>query len=325
MSHLDNREAGEISALTVDYRIQDVVDGFFASNPYTARLLQRDNVRVDGADRIQQPIIFGRLNGGSYSDQDAFNTVRKRVVIPAYFDWKQYYVDITISGLDNLRNSGAAKIIDHTNVLMDVAAMSGADYVGDDMYLDGTGNNNKAISGLRLALDNGATYATYGGITRTSGAAAGTESYAVSGQVNTTGGAFTLGFANSEFQTAVLGREKPDLWLTTQAIWNLMWERAQPTQRFPAGNSQNQMAAIGFDTISINGADVVVDSKVPSGQWFGLNTRWHKMIVHSTRMWSFTGWKYPTNADQMIGQLLWAGELVVQQPRLNFFTSNITS
>lgn len=324
MPHLDNREAGEIAAMTVDYRIQDVVDGFFGSNPYAARLLQRDNVRVDGGDRVQQPIIFGRLNGGSYSDNDTFNTVRKRVVVPAYFDWKQYYVDITISGLDNLRNSGAAKIIDHTNILMDVAGISGADYVGDDIYLDGTGNNNKAISGLRLALDNGTTYTTYGGITRTSGAAAGTESYAVSGQVNTTGGAFTLGFANSEFQSAVVGREKPDLILTTQSIWNTWWERVQPSQRFAAGDNRNQMANIGFDTLVFNGADVVVDSKVPSGQWFGLNTRWVKMIVHASRMWSFTGWKYPTNADQMIGQLLWAGEQVVQQPRLCYFTSNIT-
>jgi len=84
------------------------------------------------------------------------------------------------------------------------------------------------------------------------------------------------------------------------------------------------MANIGFDTLVFNGADVVVDAKVPSGQWFGLNTRWVKMIVHVSRMWSFTGWKYPTNADQMIGQILWAGEIVVQQPRMCYFTSNIT-
>lgn len=324
MAHTDTRELGEISAMTVDYKIQDVVDGFFGANPLAARLLQRDHVRVDGADRIMQPIIYGRLNGGSYADLDTFNITRTRVITSAVFDWKQYYVDITISGLDGLKNSGAAKIIDHTSTLMDVAAISGADYVGDDIYLDGTGNNNKAISGLRLALDDGTTYATYGGITRTAAAVAGTESYAVSGQIDTTGGAFTMSLMNSRFQDAVLAREKPDLILTTQAIWNIWWDRVQPSQRFASGDTRNQMASIGFDTLVFNGADVVVDSNVPTTQVFFLNTRWIKLIVHAARMWSFTGWKYPTNADQQVGQLLWAGELVVNQPRLNSLVTNIT-
>ncbi|MEE9568950.1 MAG: phage major capsid protein [Candidatus Binatia bacterium] len=324
MSHLDSREAGEISAMTIDYRNQDVVDGFFDSNALAARLLQRDNVRIDGADKIQQPIIFNRLIGGSYNDLDTFNTNRRRVVMYGLFDWKQYYVDLTISGLDNLKNSGAAKLIDHTNTLMDIAKLSGPDYVGDDMYLDGTGNSNKAISGLRLALDDGSTYTTYGGITRASTDAAGSEGFAVSGQVDTTGGTFTLGLMNQRQQDAVVSREKPDLIMTTQTIWNLWWDRVQPSQRFNAGDERNNMASVGFDTIVFNGADIVVDAKVPSGQVFFLNTRWMKMIIHTNRMWNFTGWKHPTHQDSMIGQLLWAGELVVQQPRLCSFVSNIS-
>jgi hypothetical protein len=269
-------------------------------------------------------MLFGRLTGGSYSDLDTFDTARKRVITTMIFDWKQYYVDITISGLDQLKNGGAAKIISHTDILMDAAAMSGPDYVGDDLYLDGSGNQNKAITGLRRAYDSGATYADYGGITRTSGAAAGTESAAASGNVDTTGGAFSLSLFNTNFGTAQVGREKPDLVTTTQAIWNLMWDRVQPAQRFQAGDSRNQMASVGFDSIVINGADIVVDSKVPSGQMFMHNTKWIKMIVHSNRMWSFSDWKYPTNNDSMIGQLFWAGEIVVQSPRLQQFTSSIT-
>lgn len=324
MPHLDNREAGEISAMTIDFRIQEVVDGFFDSNPLAARLLQRDNVRIDGADRIQQPIIFNRLAGGSYSDLDSFDITRRRTVVYGLFDWKQYYVDLTISGLDSLKNSGAAKVIDHTNTLMDIAQLSGPDYVGDDLFLDGSGNGSKAISGLRLALDDGTTYTTYGGITRAAADVAGSEGFAVSGQVDTTGGTFTLGLMNQRQQDAVVAREKPDLIITTQTIWNLWWDRVQPSQRFQAGDDRNQMASVGFDSIVFNGADVVVDSKVPADQVFMLNTRWMKMIIHANRMWSFTGWKHPTNQDSMIGQLLWAGELVVQQPRLSSLITNVT-
>jgi len=324
MAHLDNREAGEISAMTIDHRIQEVVDGFFDSNPLAARLLQRDNVRIDGADKIQQPIIFNRLAGGSYADLDSFDISRRRTVVYGLFDWKQYYVDLTISGLDNLKNSGAAKIIDHTNTLMDLARLSGPDYVGDDIFLDGSGNSSKAISGLRLALDDGTTYTTYGGITRAAADVAGSEGFAVSGQVDTTGGTFTLGLMNQRMQDAVVAREKPDLIVTTQTIWNLWWDRVQPSQRFQAGDEKNQMASVGFDSIVFNGADVVVDSKVPADQVFMLNTRWMKMIIHANRMWSFTGWKHPTHQDSMIGQLLWAGELIVQQPRLNSLVTSVT-
>lgn len=318
----DNRVLGEIAAMTIDHRIPDLVDNFFQSNPLIVKLLQRDKVDVDGGEKIRQPVIYGQLNGGFYSDLDTFDVSRKETVTEMLFDWKQAYINITISGLESLKNAGAAKIRDQANYKMDNAQMTGADILGTAIYSDGSSYGGKAITGLRRAIDDGTTYTTYGGITRSS--TRGTEGYAVRGNFDTTGGVFSLGLMNSTWSNAVVANEKPDYIATTQSIWNKWWDRVQPAQRFNAGDSRNQLANAGFDVIRHNGADVVVDQHCPAGHVYFLNCKWIKFITHSKRQWTFTGWKYPTNQDAMIGQLLWAGELVVQSPRLQAGISNVT-
>jgi len=68
----------------------------------------------------------------------------------------------------------------------------------------------------------------------------------------------------------------------------------------------------------------VVDSHVPSGSVYFLNTEYIKLIIHSQRNWSPTGWKYPTNQDAAIQQLLWAGELVIPSPRMQVLATAVS-
>ncbi len=78
------------------------------------------------------------------------------------------------------------------------------------------------------------------------------------------------------------------------------------------------MAQIGFDAINFNGAACVVDSHVASGSIWGLNTKRIKLIMHEKRDFYFTGFKIPLAQDAIVGQILWAGNLVNSAPRLNF-------
>jgi len=316
-----------IGTATVAARIPDIIDNFFGSNPLLARLLQRDggngtHVVLDGGKEIRQPYIYTDLNGGSFRDLDTFNTNRKENTTELVFPWSQYYVNITVSGLDSMRNSGGKKVYDHVNHQMDVAVMTAGNLLGTDIFLDGTGNNSKALVGLLAGISDVNVTATYGGITRS--ATADTPGNAILSTIDTTGGTFSLSLMNTMAGNATVGREKPDLYVTTQSIWNSWWERAQPAQRFDAGDSRNQMANIGFDTIRFNGGDVVVDSHSTSGVVWALNTKWIKLFVHTDRNWDFTGWKYPSNQDAAVGQILFGGQLVVQGPRLQSYTSNVT-
>lgn len=311
-----------VGTSTLTKRLDGLIDQFFKANPLTARLLQKGKIVVDGGKDVRQRIIYARKPGGSYSGLDTFDTSQKETRTEMVFGWKQYYVDITIDGLSLLKNSGAEQISDLVQDEMDEAEMAAPDIIGDDLFLDGSGNSGKAITGLRTALDDGTTYASYGGITRVS--TLGTPGYAVRGNVSTTATTFSLGAMNTAMGLATIGNRKPDLIITTQTIWNKWWERAQPAQRFGPGDTRGSLASIGFSSVEFNGAEVVVDGHAPSGYVLMLNTDYVKMVQHSKRLWEPTGWKYPTNQDAAIQQILWAGELVVTSPRLQYLLTSVS-
>ena len=100
--------------------------------------------------------------------------------------------------------------------------------------------------------------------------------------------------------------------------WNKLWDRVQPQQRYPTGPGFDGLAKIGFDVININGAAVIVDSHIASGYGFGINSNYVKLIMHRERDFHFTGFKTPINQDAVVGQILWAGNLVVSSPRMHF-------
>lgn len=311
-----------VGTSTLSHRLDGLIDNFFGSNPLWAKLLQTDKVSVQGGKDIRQRFIYNDKPGGSYSGLDTFDVSKRESRTEMVFSWKQYEVNITVDGLTLLQNSGPEAIHDVVSDEMDEAEMKAGDMLGVDLFSDGTGNSGKTITGLRAAIDDGTSYGTYGGITRSS--TPNTPGYALRGNITTTATTFALSAMNTLMQNGTIGRRKPNLIVTTQALWNKWWERSQPSQRFPAGSTGNQMASIGFDTITFNGADVVVDSHAPSGWVSFLNTDYIKLVVHSKRNWSPTGWKYPTNQDAAIQQLFWAGELIVVSPRMQVLATAVS-
>lgn len=313
---LDSRQLLDIATTTVDERLPQLVDNFFTGSPLWVRLRSRNNVMLDGGDRIRQPIVFNNLPGGSYGVGDNFDTTRRNVLESMIFDWRRYYVNITMEGLEDLQNAGANRVIDLVSTKMDVAELTMIQNLGIDAFGSGGGN---LITGLRAAVDNGDLVATYGGISRD-----GTAQDVVRGNLDTTGGVFSLTLMNDTMMGTgtgpALGREKPDLIITNQTIWNSWWARVQPSQRF----GSEDLKEVGMDAIRFNGADVVVDPQCPANHVYFLNTRFIKLIVHTTRNFSFRGWFETSNRDERIGQILWAGELIVSSPRLQALVNNVT-
>ncbi|MFQ5757183.1 MAG: phage major capsid protein [Acidiferrobacterales bacterium] len=316
---LDNRQIEDIASTTVDQRLPTIADNFFTGSPLFVRLRSRHNVVLDGGDKVRQTLIYQGLPGGSYGVGDNFDTSRRNILEQLIFNWKRYYVNITVEGLEDLQNAGASRVIDLVSTKLDVAELDMIQNVGGDLFGQGGGN---LLTGLRAAVDNGDLVSSYGGITRSSTAA---EGKAVRGNVDTTGGVFSLALMNSTMMGTgtgpAIGREKPDLIVTTQTIFNKWWERSQPSERNSGGED---LRKIGFDTIRFNGADVVVDPQVPSGQVYFLNTKFVKLVIHKMRNFTFRGWFNTSNRDERVGQVLWAGELVVPSPRMQAFVSSVT-
>lgn len=319
----DSRQLADIAATTLDTYLKDLVENVFNSNALWVRLASRDRIMLDGGDKIRQSIIYDKLNSDWYTGLDEFDVTRKLTKVPLIFTWKQAYANISIDGLSMLQNSGAAKVIDLVETEMETAKLTISDMLGTGVFGDGTGTvtSAKALDGLLVAVDDSTNYSTYGGVSRATADAVG---LAIRGIYNATGGTFSLPAVNTEFGRATIQPEKPDLLCTTQTLWNKFWERVQPSQRTPSGPGFDDLARIGFDTINFNGAAVTVDSHCATGYLFGLNTKNVKLLVHRDRDFHFTGFKIPINQDAIVGQILWAGNLVVPSPRLHFQMRNLS-
>ena len=318
----DSRTLADVASAAVDSYLPGLIDLYFNSNPLWIRLASKERVILDGGDLIRQPILYTQLTGGSYSGLDTFDTNRVQTKTVLQFDWAQYYVNLTVDGRTMLKTSGAgSRVLDLVEAEMETARLSLAEELGDDLFLDGTGNSGKDILGLIAAIDSGTNVATYGGVGRNNGDALST---AVQGNLNTTGGALSLALINTGMGSATIQPQRPDLLITTQIMWNRFWERVQPSQREPSGPGFDDLSRVGFTAINFNGAAVVVDSHIAAGNVWCVNSETFKLVIHKDRDFKFTGFQTPTNMDALIGQILWAGQLICQSPRLNIRFTGLT-
>lgn len=317
----DSRTLGDVAASAVDAYLPGVIDLFFNSNPLLVRLMSKERVILGGGDFIRQSVMYDRQNGGSYSGLDTFDISRRRTKTVLQFDWSQYYADITVDGRTLIKTAGAGtKVLDLVETEMETARLTLSELIGVDLFLDGTGNSNKALVGLIAAVDDGTNVAAYGGITRDSSV----EGTAVKGNLNTTGGALNLPLVNTAMGSATIQPHRPDLVVVPQAMWDRFWERVQPSQREPSGPGFDDLARAGFNAINFNGAAVVVDSHAASGNAWLLNTDVLTLVVHRDRDFTFTGFQKPANQDALVGQVLFAGQFVCRSPRLNTRMTGLT-
>jgi hypothetical protein len=316
------RTLDDVAATTVDAYLPGLIDNFFNSNPLWLRLQSKERVTLDGGDRLRQAFIYDRMIGGSYSGADTFDIQRVPTKTVMEFNWSQYFVNLTLVGLDLLKNEGGAtKIMDMVEAEMETSRLSLADYLGTDLYGDGTGNASKAILGLSAAIDDGTNVASYGGITRQSN---GNQGTAVSAQYQATTSTLNLPLMNQYMGNATIQPARPDLIMTTQTLWNKFWDRVQPQQRYPVGPGFDDLAKIGYNAINFNGAAVVPDNKCQSTRLWMLNTDYIKLVLHRSRDFHFTGFQKPPAQDILAGQILFAGQLIVVAPRLQLQARNLS-
>ena len=313
----DTRTLGDVAATTVDAYMPGLIDNFFNSNPMWLRLASKERVVLDGGDQIRQPILYGALNGGSYSGSDTFDIQRVSTKTLMQFPWTQYYTNITIDGLTMLKNEGGAtKVMDIVEAEMETARLTLSNLLGAAIFATPSTKTVKDILGLWEGCDDGNTSgcASYGGITRAANGAQGT---AVTGNLNSTAQVVNLPLINSIMGTATIQPARPDLLLTTQTLWDKLWDRVQPQQRYPQGAGFDDLAKVGYNAININGSAVVVDSHCTASHMYFLNTDYWKLVIHRSRDFHFAGFQKPANQDVLVGQIFWAGQLFAISPRLN--------
>jgi len=267
--------------------------------------------------------MYAELKGGPFTRGATFDISYVQTDTALEVNVKNYYVSATLFGTDNVLNRGPEAAMSYVESKLVNAAGKMAKLLGTDLFLDGQGTNSQVISldGLQSALDDGTTYTTYGGITRTDIASG--DNVGINGYV-TTLATLSLAGVQTAYGSTWFGNEHIDLMPCTQPIWDILWNKIQPQQRFM--ESDTDVAKIGFQALRYNGASLVVDQYAPTGVLWFLNTKYIQFWISTLPKYQFgfTGWKEAQNTDDVAGQYLFAGNLLVVAPRLMGQINGIT-
>lgn len=322
-----NSAISDIIATTIQSRSGELADNLTNNNALLQRLKKRGNVRpVNGGNVILEEIMYNdpsTNNTNSYSGYEALNISPNSPLSAAQFSLTQYAAAVTISGLEQLQNSGEEQIIDLLDGRMMVAEAELMNRIAADIYLDGTGNGGKNITGLAAAVADAPTSGTYGGIDRATWSF--WQNKAFSGVTN--GGAAVSAANIIQYMTAlaiqmVRGTDKTDLIVADNNYYSFYANALQAIQRVAIEES----AASGFASLKFYGggqaADVVLDGGIGANatanhMWF-LNTKYIFFRPHRDRNFvPIGGDRQSVNQDAIVRLIGWAGNMTTSGAQFN--------
>jgi len=332
-----NSTVTDIIATTIQSRSGELADNVTNNNALLRRLKQRGNVRpFSGGNVILEEIMYNDASTAtvnSYSGFEVINVSPNSPISAAQFAITQYAASVTLSGLEMLQNSGKEQIIDLLEGRIKVAESQLQNRISNDIYLDGTGNGGKNITGLKAAVPDTATTGTYGGINRATFTFWQTQSYS-----GTTNGGAAVSAANiQQYMTAlaiklVRGTDRADLIVADNTYFQYYVNSLQAIQRIQSVEE----GAAGFSTLKFYGggqeADVVLDGGVYSGgdlataSWAGsasahmyfLNTNYLFFRPHKDRNFvPIGGERQAINQDAIVKLIGWAGNLTCSGSQFN--------
>lgn len=313
-----NSSITDIIATTIQNRSGALADNLTNNNALLKRLKERGNVRpFSGGNVILEEIMYNDTatnNANSYSGYELINISPDSPISAAQYSITQYADAVTMSGLEMLQNSGKEAIIDLLDGRMNVSEARLLNRIAGDIYLDGTGNGGKNITGLAAAVADTNTN-TYGGIDRSTWTFWKNVSY--SGVTN--GGAAVSAANIQQYMTAlaiqlVRGNDKADLIVADNNYYSLYVNSLQAIQRIASADE----GAAGFASLKFYGggtsADVVLDGGIGGNatanhMWF-LNTKYIFLRPHKDRNFvPIGGERQAINQDAIVKLIGWAGNM----------------
>lgn len=319
-----NSAISDIIATTIQSRSGKLADNLSTNNPLLDRLNSKGNIRtISGGNAIYEEIMYNDAatsTANSYSGWEALNISPDSPLSSAQFDLKQYAVAVTISGLETLQNSGKEAIIDLMEARIKVSEARLMTRLDTDLYLDGTGNGGKNLTGLAAAIPDAPTSGTYGGIDRASWSFWQSKKFG-----GVADGSAAVSSSNiQDYMTAlylklIRGSERPDLLVADATYYGYYVKSLQAIQRITSEGSTKGVGA-GFPSLKFYGgggaADVVMASGIgghatAAHMWF-LNTNYLHFRPHKDRNFVPIGGKREAvNQDAIVKLIGWAGNVTM--------------
>lgn len=320
----------EVATMTLRNRMRRLADNMSRNNAIWTRLNSRGNVRPFGGGRtiVCEVEYANNQTYQRFSGYQTLNISPSPAFSAAEYAIRQVAVVVSISGLEQLQNSGREQSIDLLQSRITNAEKTFKNGFSYDLYSDGSITGQ--IGGLGLLVASSPGTGTIGGIDRATWGF--WRNYAFSAL--TDGGA-AISPANvydymlRVWQNTTRGADKIDLILADNTSWGAYNRSLHGIQRIT--NTNSDVARSGFATLEFMGADVVMDGGyqgattdgnnfgasgaavvggAPASNMFFLNTEYLYLRPHSDcNLDVLEPTRHSVNQDAMVRIIGWAGNL----------------
>ncbi len=300
---------GQLASFTQNYIVPKAVDNVFLSNPLLFRLKEK-GIKYTGGLEYRMPLAnAATTSAGAFRGFDLLASAANDQFTSAAVSLRQHYATVTVSGEEELKNTGKEALLDLLEMKRQMAEMTIEDNLGT--ALQGSNSSGKDLDGLGSILS---TTSTYAGI-----AVADMAAWKAKVQTLAAAGTLTKLEIQKLLGVCTVGADKPTVLVTRQGVFDKIWALWEGQQRFESG----KMADAGFQSMKINGVDLIVDSHVTGSDagtqdnWLeALNERYLFLLTHKDC--DFKVVPIPPQKDQDIKmvRILWAGNVACNLRRM---------
>jgi hypothetical protein len=267
----------EIITTTLRNRSRSLADNVSNHNPLLNRMRERGNMTlITGRDIVRELEYADNGTVSFYNGYEVLDTSPADVLSAAVFEYKQLAGNVTVSGLEQIKNSGEQAIINLLEARIGNLERSMENSLATSLFSDGTGTSSKEIGGLQLVVADAGT-GTVGGINSS------TFTFWQNKQATATSSAFSTtniqSDMNSLYIQLVRGTDAPDLIVSGSTPYTTFLATLQTLQRV----ADSRLADLGFTAVKYLNADVVYDSNCAASRQYFLNTNYLRLETAAGR------------------------------------------
>jgi len=293
----------EIVTTTLRNRSRQLSDNVSNHNALLRRMRENGNqTTVTGRSIVRELEYAANGTVQFYSGYETLDVSPSDVLTAAEFEYKQLAGNVTISGLEQVKNSGTEAIINLLEARVNVLEKSMMNTLSTAIYSDGTGSDGKEVGGLQLLVADAGT-GTVGGIN--------SSTYTFWQNVQTTATSSTFSTANVQadmnniYLQLVRGADSPDLVMAGTNAYKAFLGSLQAIQRI----TSDDLANSGFTSVQYLNSDVVFDDACNTDRMYFLNTDYLRMEVAAGRDFVPGEARMSVNQDALVTPMFWSGNL----------------
>lgn len=325
----------EIVTTTLRNRTGVLQDNVSRNNALLARLNRKGRIKTfSGGRTIVQELDYANNTTFTwYSGYQTININPSQVFTAAEFPIRQAALAVSISGLEEIQNSGEEAIIDLLEGRIENGERTFMNGLSNGVY--GDGSVSGSIGGLQLLVAASPTSGTVGGIDRSQWAFYRNIVYsALTNGGVATSSANILSYMDSLWVQLVRGRDMPDLIVADNNMYKFYMQALQSIQRIQTEGGAPDLAEAGYASLKYLNSDVVLDGGfqgfstdplpyevsssgtavggVPTSYMYFLNTNYLHWRPHAQRnMVPLDPDRFSVNQDAMVRLLGWAGNMTL--------------